>query len=192
MTRNLVALVALFSSLILSSVESAGPHEKPAEARNRHVGSRECATPSPCAACAARTSILESGRPPLPGEDGTGVQSCTLINTSAEWDAYCADNVVPDCPLLDDAFFARHTVVAVAVDTVTPRPCEGSPDPTWKLDCVTSSATVRVVKERPGDRCLCSAIPQHLQRLFLVSAVPKTRARRCRTCEESHTIGCLR
>ena len=138
MTRNLVVFVALFSLLILSSVASAGADEELAEAGKRHVGPGKCAARSPCAVCADRISILESGRPPLPGEDGTGVQSCTLINTSAEWDAYCADNVVPDCPLLDDAFFARHTVVAVAVDTVTPRPCEGSPDPTWKLDCVTS------------------------------------------------------
>ncbi len=192
MTRNLVALVALFSLLILSSVESAGPPEKLAEARNRHVGPLECATPSPCAACAVRTPVLDSGRPPLPDEAGTGVQSCTLINTSAEWDAYCADNVVPDCPLLNDAFFAQHTVVAVAVDTLTSRACEGSPDPAWKLDCVMSSATVRVVKERPGGWCHCSAMPQHLQRLFLASAVPKTRAKRCRACEEPHTINCLR
>jgi len=192
MTRNPVAFVALFCLLILSSVASAGADEELAGAGKRHVGPGKCAARSPCAACADRTLILESGRPPLPGEDGTGVQSCALINTSAEWDAYCADNVVPDCPLLDDAFFARQTVVAVAVDTLTSRPCEGSPDPVWKLDCVSSSTAVRVVKERPGDLCLCSAIPQHLQRLFLVSAVPKTRARSCRACEEPHTIGCLR
>jgi hypothetical protein len=192
MTRDLVLHVALFSLLTFSAVESAGPDERLAEARNRHVGPRECATHSPCAACTDRIAILESGRPPLPGEDGTGVQSCTLINTSAEWDAYCANNAVPDCPLLDDAFFAQHTVVAVAVDTLTSRACEGSPDPAWKLDCVTSSAAVRVVKERPGGWCHCSAMPQHLQRLFLASAVPKTRAKRCRACEEPHTINCLR
>ncbi len=176
MTRNLVVPLAVFSLLILSSAESAGPHERR----------------SPCAACLTRTPILESGRPPLPGEDGVGVQFCRLINTKAEWDAYCSNNVVPDCPLLDEAFFAQHTVVAVAIDTLTSLACEGSPDPVWALDCVTSPAIVRVVKERPGGGCLCSAMPQHLQRLFLASAVPKTRARTCRVCEESHTIDCLR
>ncbi len=194
MTRNLAALVAVFSLLILSSVESAGPHEKLAEARSRHVGPMECGTPSPCATCATQTPILESGRPPMLGEGGTGGQLCTLIDTSAAWDAYCADNVVPDCPLLDNAFFAEHTVVAVVVDTVTPRPCEGSADPVWKLDCIRNpfgAATVRVVKQRPGGSCFCSAIPQHLQRLFLASAVPKSRATQCRACEERHTIGCL-
>jgi len=131
----------------------------------------------------------------LPGEEGDGIDSCALINTSADWDVYCDDNIVPDCPILDDAFFTQHTVVAVAVDTLTPRACEGTPDPSWKLDCVRTlnrAVTVRVVKQRPGGFCHCSAMPQHLQRLFLASAVPKTRATGCRPCEESHTIGCLR
>jgi hypothetical protein len=35
-------------------------------------------------------------------------------------------------------------------------------------------------------------MPQQLQRLFLVSAVPKTDATGCRACEELHTIDCLR
>jgi hypothetical protein len=123
------------------------------------------------------------------------VQSCTPINTSTEWDAYCSDNVIPDCPLLDKVFFAQHTVVAVAIDTLTSRPCEGSPDPLWRLDCVTAptrATTVRVVKQLPGGWCRCSAMPQQLQRLFLASAVPKTQAKACRTCEELHTIDCLR
>ena len=148
-----------------------------------------------CTSCAVQSPILESGRPPLPGEAGNGVQSCTLVNTSADWDAYCMDNRIPDCPLLNDAFFARHTVVAVAIDTLTTRPCEGSPDPLWRLDCASTragEATVRVVKQRPGGLCLCSAMPQRLQRLFLASALPKTRARACHACEEAHTIGCLR
>lgn len=190
MAPNLVLLVSLFALLTLSAV--AGPDQRLADARNRYVAPRDCATYAPCAVCADRTAILEAGRPPLPGEDGNGVRSCTLVNTSAEWDAYCADNVVPDCPLLDDAFFAQHTVVAVAVDTLTSRPCEGVSDPTWKLDCVTSSATVRVVTERPGGWCRCSAMPQRLQRLFLASAVPQSSATRCRACEESHRIHCLR
>lgn len=191
MTRNPVALVSLFSLLALSAAQAAGPHETLAEARDRSVGPRVCATPSPCATCAARTPILESGRPPLPGEDGAGIQSCTLINTIAEWDAYCEDNVVPDCPLLNDAFFAQQTVVVVAVDTVTPRPCEGTSDPTWKLDCVTPSAAVRVLKKRPSGFCHCSAILQQLQRLYLASAVPKTQALACRACEEFQAIGCF-
>jgi len=126
---------------------------------------------------------------------GDGVNSCTLINASADWDAYCIDNIVPDCPLLDHTFFAEHTVVAVVVDTLTVRPCDGSPDPLWKLDCVQSRSgvtAVRVVKQRPGGWCHCSAMPQQLQRLFLVSAVAKTQTTICRTCEESHTLGCLR
>jgi hypothetical protein len=131
----------------------------------------------------------------MPGEEGSGVESCTLINSSAEWDAYCTDNVIPECPLLDDGFFAGHTVVAVAIDTLTARPCEGSPDPLWRLDCVTTPGwwtAVRVVEQRPGGWCRCSAMPQQLQRLFLASAVPKTRAKACRACEEPHTIDCLR
>jgi len=150
---------------------------------------------SPCASCAARTPVLDSGRPPLPGEGGDGVESCTLIQTVESWVAYCADNVVPDCPALDDVFFAEHTVVVVAVDTVTPRPCDGTSDPLWRLDCIaTGSRTVsaRVVRERPAGLCLCSAMPQQLQRLFLASAVPKTAALGCRVCEERHSVGCLR
>lgn len=159
------------------------------------VGARSLSTPGPCATCADRTPILEIGRPPLPGEDGAGIESCTLINTSADWDAFCIDNSIPDCPLLDDAFFREHTVVAVVIDTLTPRPCEGSLDPLWKLECVTTTtwrATVRVIKQRPGGWCRCSMMPQQLQRLFLASAVPKTEATACRACEESHTIGCPR
>jgi hypothetical protein len=123
------------------------------------------------------------------------VESCTLINTSADWDAYCIDNSIPDCPLLDDAFFAQHTVVAVVIDTLTARACEGSPDPLWRLDCLATATrvtTVRVIKQRPGGWCRCSAMPQQLQRLFLASAVPKTQAKGCRACEEPHTIDCLR
>ena len=192
MTGNRLALVSIFLLLALSAIQAAGPLETLAQARERSVGPRACATPSPCATCSARTPILESGRPPLPGEEGNGVQSCTLINSSAEWDAYCADNVVSDCPLLDDAFFAQQTVVVLAIDTVTPRGCDGTSDPTWELDCVTPATAVRVVKKRPTGWCLCSAMPQQLQRLFLASAVPKSRARVCRACEEIQAIGCLR
>jgi len=192
MTRNSVVLVSLFVLLVFSAVEAAEPRRKLAQARNPQVGARKCVTASLCATCVARTPILHSGRPPLPGEEGSGVQSCTMINNGAEWDAYCADNVVPECPLLNDAFFVEHTVVALAVDTVTPRGCEGTSDPTWALDCVTPSADVRVTLERPGGWCHCSAMPQQLQRLFLVSAVPKTSEPICRACVEPRTINCPR
>ncbi len=166
------------SLLLVSAVAIAGHGER-------------VACPS-CASCASQAPILESGRLPFPDEAGSGVDSCTLVNTSRDWDTYCFDNSIPDCPYLADSFFAQHTVVAVAIDTVTVRPCEGSSDPLWSLDCVTTpaEATVRVVKQRPGAGCLCSAIPQHLQRLFLASAIPKTKAKSCRACEESHTIDC--
>jgi len=198
MARRTIPLASLVCFLFLSSVASAGPTEQVVEFGERKDGPKALATPGSCGACAncaAQIPILESGRPPLPGEEGSGVDSCTLINTSADWDTFCLDNVVPDCPLLDDAFFAEHTAVAIVIDTVTVRPCDGSPDPLWKLDCVQtrSGATgVRVVKQRPGGWCRCSAMPQHLQRLFLASAVAKTQATGCRPCVESHTLGCLR
>jgi hypothetical protein len=192
MTRNPVALASLFVLLVSSAVATAEPRRNLAQARGPQVEARKCMAVSPCANCVARTPILHSGRPPLPGEGGSGVQTCTLINDGAAWDAYCADNVVPECPLLNDAFFVEHTVVALAVDTATPRGCEGTADPTWKLDCVTPSADVRLTLERPGGWCRCSAMPQQLQRLFLVSAVPKTSEPTCRACVESRTINCPR
>jgi len=149
----------------------------------------------PCASCTSQAPIMERGRPPFPGEEGFGVDSCTLVNTNADWDAYCLDNGIPECPILSDAFFDQHTVVAVAIDTLTSRPCEGSPDPLWKLDCVTTSAglaAVRVVRQEPGAWCRCSMMPQQLQRLFLATGIPKTSAGNCHACEEFHIIDCPR
>jgi hypothetical protein len=149
----------------------------------------------PCASCTSQAPIMERGRPPFPGEEGSGVDSCTLVNTNADWDAYCLDNGIPECPILSDAFFDQHTVVAVTIDTLTSRPCEGSPDPLWKLDCVTASAglaAVRVVLQEPGAWCRCSMMPQQLQRLFLATAIPKTSAGSCHACEEPHIIDCPR
>ncbi|MCP3978573.1 MAG: hypothetical protein GY716_04455 [bacterium] len=187
-------LVALVSLALLLAPTAASADLSPAESGTLDRGSRagRCGARATCAHCVERAPILDVGRPPLPGEEGHGVQQCTLIHGADEWAAYCDDNVVPECPVLDEAFFVDQMIVAVAVDTLTSRPCEGSPDPLWKLECVTPRAVVRVVREEPGALCLCSAMPQRLQRLFLASAVPKTGAVRCRVCEEDRAVGCLR
>jgi hypothetical protein len=185
MVRNSLALLSLSFLLNQPFALLAGP-----------VGGQQVFTTlGDCADCVDQIPLLASGTPLLPGEERHGAESCTLVTTSDEWDALCRDNAIPDCRLLDDVFFRDHTVLVVAIDTVTSRPCEGSPDPLWKLDCVSTAdrgGTVRLVEQRPGSGCRCSMMPQYFQRLFLASAVPRTAGTECRICEEPHTVGCLR
>ena len=70
MARRTVALASLVCFLVLCSVASAGPTALLVEFGERQDGPRVLATPGSCGACAAQIPILESGRPPLPGEEG--------------------------------------------------------------------------------------------------------------------------
>ena len=158
---------------------------------------RPCAATGPgfCAGCVGQSMVLESGRPPLPGEEGDGIQACLILNAAEEWDDFCTSNAVPNWPVLDEAFFAERSVVAVIIHTLTPRLCEGSLDPVWRLNCIVPNprrVATRVVLQTPGNDCRCSAMPQMEQRLFLAAAVAKTDSPLCRVCEEGHAIDCVR
>ncbi len=183
MTRTATAFFT-----ILLAVVAAGF----AQERVRSVPVEEGA---PCTRCAPQAPVLDVGRPPLPGEEGDGIAACLVLRSAREWARFCTGFAVPDCPRLDDAFFRQQSVAAVVVDTVTPRVCESTLDPVWRLDCVTPGPRVvgvRVERQSAGDMCLCSAGPQTPERRFLAAAVERTDAETCRACEEPHVLDCLR
>lgn len=148
---------------------------------------------APCSHCIGQAPILDITRPALPDELGYGVQACQVVRSATAWNDFCATNAVPGCPALDAAFFAEHSVVAVTIDTPTPRVCEGTAEPLWSLDCVTLGPRwvgVRVGLTLAGRDCTCTAPPQTPQRLFLAAAVDPAATGFCRACEEEHITDC--
>lgn len=165
-----------------------------AAAAQAQVRLPEKPVPRFCGECVPQAVVLDSSRPPLAGETGEGIQACRVLRTEEEWSGFCTESSVPDCPPLDPVFFAEHSVVVVVVDTVSPRPCEGTAEPLWRLDCVASGRrgmTVRVVRSGAGDGCRCSMVPQMPLRRFIGAAVPTTARGACRACREDHIVDCL-
>jgi hypothetical protein len=164
----------------------------PAQERVRSVPVEDGA---PCSRCAPQAPVLDVARPPLPGEDGEGIAACLVLRSAREWARFCSAYAVPNCPRLDDGFFREKSVAAVVIDTVTPRVCEGTLEPIWRLACITPgrrAVGVRAEQQLAGEHCLCSAAPQAPERRFLAAAVDGTATDVCRACEEPHVLDCLR
>ena len=133
--------------------------------------------------------------PDVPGDLGDeGIRACEVIASPEAWADFCADNGFA-CDLLDDAFFADWTVVAVVVATSSPYLCENAGQvPWWEVGCIQArrrSALVRVELTLAGSACQCTMGPQTPVLRVLAEAVPHTTATSCIAWQESHTVECL-
>ena len=150
---------------------------------------------SRCLKCEPMTPVVFSSRHIRGGEGLVeGVVHCQLINSQSEYDTFCTDQNVPDCPILPARFFDSNTLSVVIIDTSSSRPCDGVAEPTWSVECISVAGGVfsRVVVKHPGTECICPFLPQFEIRLFIGTAVAKTNASRCSTCTESVTLNCFR
>jgi hypothetical protein len=125
---------------------------------------------------------------------GNAVESCRVIDNPRQWMMYCAEHGLV-CDPYDEAFFDHWTIVAVVIETMSPRSCENSgPVPGWRVGCLSLRGSVvlaRVAMTEAGVECTCTMNPQWPVRRHLVQAIPSVDAIACRAMQENHLIECL-
>jgi hypothetical protein len=181
-------MVLLVTAALLTGIALAGSDRDGGIDRDTDAGFGRCQK------CQPMTPVVFSSRHIRGGEGLVeGVVHCQLINSQSEYDTFCIDQNVPDCPVLPAGFFDSKTLSVVIIDTFSPRPCDVVAEPTWSVECmrVTGGKVFsRVVVKHPGTECICT-LPQFQIRLFICTAVAKTNASRCSTCTESVTLDCV-